>query len=185
MKRRDLLRTIPLAGILGIAGCGGDGDGDSGGDENNDDLENNDDGQPDRDEDGVPDSEDDYPDDPDRSAGETNQGRIDVNEDEWYQWKLSYEEETHIEYEMLVRKGPSIDVVLFSEEEYTHYENDERAQYYSNLSDLDTIDGTASGWVETGDYRLVIDNTNWGEAVPPTNLDDDVAEVEYTITASR
>lgn len=108
-----------------------------------------------------------------------------MNEDEWYQWQFDWDEETYIEYEIIVRSGPSIDVTLFGEEEYSYYQNQERAEYYAGVSDLDTVDATASGWVGTGNYRLVIDNTSWGEAEPPTNLNNDVAEVDYSFTVSR
>lgn len=179
-------RSILVAGggvvTTAVAGCIGNnsstddvsgGDSDSGG------------GESDRDDDGVPDSEDAYPDDPDRSAKDTSTGRIDVNEDEWYQWSLEWESETHLEYEMLVRDGPSIDLILFDESEYSYYENEERASYYTTLSDLDTVEARAGGWLEAGEYRLVVDNTNYGEAAPPTDFDDNVAEIEYTITISR
>ena len=141
--------------------------------------------EPDADNDGVPDSEDDFPNDPNRSAEETNSGLLDIAEDEWVEWDLEFREETHVEYEMVVRDGPAIDVFLFDEVEYEHYEAEERAKYYSEVSDLDTVQAEGSGWLESGNYRLVADNTNYGEAAPPTNLSDDVAEVEYTLSLSR
>lgn len=186
-KRRAFL--ITGVGVLGTAftGClssgGGVGDqvNDGGGGGGVDERDT----PPDADNDGVPDSADDYPNDPDRTVGETNRGAIDVAEDEWYRWSFDYSEETHIEYEILVRDGPVVDVILFDENEYTYYENGDRAKYYSGLSDLNTTNAMASGWVGAGSYRLVVDNTNYGDARPPTNFDDDVAEIEYTLTVSR
>jgi hypothetical protein len=168
-----------------LAGCSGGGDTDSGqGDADRAETVEAD-TEPDADNDGVPDSDDDYPNDPERSAGKTSRGNLDVAEDEWSSWTFEFSEPTHIEYEMVVRDGPSVDVILFGDREYEYFENQDRAKYYSGLSDLDTTRGLASGWVEAGDYVLVVDNTEWGEAAPPTNLDDDVAEVEYTLTLSR
>lgn len=141
--------------------------------------------EPDSDNDGIPDHQDDYPNDPTRSVKNSNSGYIDVQEDEWYRWELDFDTKTHIEYETIVRDGPSIDVILFDESEYRHYEMENRAKFYSGLSDLNTSRGRARGWVEPGNYRLVVDNTNWGEAKPPSNFNDDVAEVEYSLTFSR
>lgn len=168
--------------IVAVAGCTTADSPSNGGGEGGDIADI---GKSDADDDGVPDSEDEYPNDANRSSGDTKSGTGQIGEDQWLTWNLDFTEQTHLEYEMLVRDGPSVDVFLFDENEYEYYSNQERAKYYSALSDLDTIQPEGRGWLESGDYVLVIDNTNYGEAQPPTNFDDDVAKVEYELTVSR
>ncbi|QSG06453.1 hypothetical protein HSR121_2122 [Halapricum desulfuricans] len=39
--------------------------------------------------------------------------------------------------------------------------------------------------LSSGEYVLLIDNTNAIEAQPPTNFDDDIATVDYEIEVKR
>jgi len=49
---------------------------------------------------------------------------------------------------------------------------------------LDSIGDTTSATLPAGDLIFVLDNSNRGEAAPPTNGVNDVVEVELTVTAT-
>jgi hypothetical protein len=141
--------------------------------------------RPDADGDGVPDSEDDYPNDSNLSVREeVLNERQNVLEDEWLTWELPVETETYFEYDMIVRSGPSVDLYTVTEREYSYFESGENFEYVTGLSSPETTGDRGDTWLEPGDYVLILDNSEYGNATPPTNLDEDPAEVELTVTAS-
>lgn len=182
-SRRALLRTTPAV-VVGLAGCSGGGSDDSGSE--NIDVGDQQTERPDSDNDGVPDLRDDYPNDSTRSQRVTTiSDERNIEEDGYYYYSINFAQSTTIEYEFVVRQGTEIDVILFDESEFSHYENGERSRYYTGLSALNSVGDSATGQVGTGSYRLVFDNTNYGEAAPPTNFDNDVVNVEFSIEAYR
>lgn len=186
IPRRSLIKTTPAVAI-GIAGCTDSGNSDSGANDNgNNDNINRNTERPDADNDGVPDGRDDYPNDPDRSQqlryiSDTRN----IEEDHWRYYTLEFSQAGTIEYDFIVRDGPSIDVILMDESEYQYYESEERWEYYTRLSSLDSIEDNMQGQLSAGTYRLIFDNTNQGSAAPPANLNNDVASVDYTIETSQ
>jgi len=141
--------------------------------------------KPDQDGDGVPDSEDDFPEDPDLSTlVDENEQTVDVSEDEYKLWPIEISEEGTVGYEAFVRSGPEIDFFLVTEAEAREYESGNNFKY---------LDGTRQGVLEAevrvtldaGEYYIIADNTGAGETSPPTNADDDVAEVEMQIAIAR
>jgi len=107
-----------------------------------------------------------------------------IQEDAWKYWELSFERQTEVNYDFVVRSGPPIDAILFSSDEFSHFEDQERARYYESASVLDSQGDRVEATLASGDYVLVLDNSNWGTA-PPTNLDDDIAKVEVEFSAVR
>jgi hypothetical protein len=158
---------------------GGGGGGGGGGDDSTPTPE------PDRDGDGVPDIDDEYPDDSalSRTVGEIRDTRR-VPEDEWYRWEFEFTQATKVSYEFTVRDGPAIDVLFMEPDEYRYFSDGDRARYLGDLSHIDAEAGGASEFVEAGTYYFVLDNTDWGTA-PPTNFDDDVAEIEVELVAAQ
>ncbi|WP_380679169.1 hypothetical protein [Salinigranum sp. GCM10025319] len=191
--RRELLVS---AGVLFSAGCVGTGDptddsgsesssGSSYGDESVSRSTPTPTPVPDADYDGVPDRRDEYPNDSERSRLLDEMDRlVKVQEDEHRGWTLDLPESAFIEYEAIVRDGPSVDIIVFPSDEYSHYQSGNRASYYSAVSRLDTNFAQVKGALSAGEYAIVIDNTRWGEAYPPTNFDDDIADVEIQIEIS-
>lgn len=139
----------------------------------------------DTDDDGIADADDDYPDDPDLRRKETKSDTRKIEEDEWISYEFDFDSTGFLEYEFIVRNGPEIDVLLLDESEYTHFNSDARFGYESRLSALDSAGTTVSGKVSEGTYRLILDNSNKGEAVPPTNFSNDVVTVEFDIEIGR
>ena len=89
-----------------------------------------------------------------------------------------------VEWEGIVRSGPAVDFILMQQSEIEAYENKERFRYGSEGSELNTTNGAASTTLQSGDYALIIDNSEISEATPPSNGQNDVAEVEITIVVS-
>jgi len=71
------------------------------------------------------------------------------------------------------------------ESEYEHFDRGDRYEYIPDLSALDSSGATVSSKVPEGEYRLVVDNSERGEASPPTNLSNDVVNVEYDLTLAE
>jgi hypothetical protein len=141
--------------------------------------------KPDQDGDGVPDSEDVFPEDPNLSTlVDENEQTVDVPEDDYKLWPIEISEEGTVGYEAFVRSGPEIDFFLVTEAEAREYESGNNFQY---------LDGTRQGvlkaeatvTLDAGVYYIIADNSEAGETSPPTNLDDDVAEVEMQIVIAR
>jgi len=184
LTRRNVAKTTPAV-ILGLAGCMGSDD--SGDVETLDGDETSNNEPTDSDGDGVPDDRDDYPNDTDRSTELRDVSTTrNIQEDQWYSYGLNFTEPGYIEYDFVVRDGPAIDVILMDEEEYSSYEEGERFRAYNDLSAYDSagerIDG---GPLSEGSYRLIFDNSEFGDAAPPTDFDNNVAEVEIDITTSQ
>lgn len=192
MSRKTRRAVLAAAGATLLAGCSGAGD-DSDGSQNNlggagsgGDEQQTPTPRPDSDGDGVPDGEDDYPNDPDYSAGgELVNDERTIGEDEWYVWEYEFEEEIWLSTEFTVREGPPIDMMWFTESEYSYYEDQERATPVSGGYEMDAAGGANEVTLPAGTYRLVLDNTEWGQAAPPTNFDEDPATVSITVDWKR
>ncbi|WP_149799237.1 hypothetical protein [Halorubrum xinjiangense] len=177
--RRKLIKGASAAIVAGLAGCTGGGGGGSDGDSPIDQVQDSDD-------DGVPDSEDDYPNDPDRSEQlRSISDTRNLEEDQWRHIPLEFSQTGYIEYDFIVRDGPAIDVILLDESEYQYFDEGERSEYYPELSATDSTGDDVQGEIPSGTYRLILDNSNRGEATPPTNFSNDVVSVEYSIETSQ
>lgn len=178
-SRRKIL-GMSAASLVGIAGCSG-----------SDEPENNSGGNPDSgseettipdtDGDGVPDSRDDYPNDSNLSRKQTMSDTRNLEEDHWRYFPLEFDSSGSLNYDFIVRDGPAIDAIVLEESEYSYFDNGERYEYIPSLSTMDTTGDEVSGRIPSGSYYLVFDNSNRGEATPPTNFSNDVITVEYEI----
>jgi hypothetical protein len=158
-----------------LAGCSGGGS--TGGGESTPTDE------PDRDNDGVPDARDDFPNDSSLSAVvSTEDDTRQIEEDEWWWYELELPEDGQLSYEFIVRDGPEIDVIVVEESEYSYFEEGERYEYLTDPSALDTAGEEVSSALSSGEYRMIFDNTSRGEADPPSNLSNDVIEVDFNYT---
>jgi len=109
---------------------------------------------------------------------------VTVLEDEWTYWEFDVEESLELSYEFLVRDGPPVDLIILTQDEFTSFENEERFRYFDGSS-LDSTGSSESLRLDPADMVIVIDNSELGEAEPPTNFDEDPAEVEITVTLTR
>ena len=179
LSRRDVIKYTPAISV-GIAGCSSNDTG------NNDFEESESTDETDSDDDGVPDVEDDYPNDSSRSQQLRDiSDTRNIQEDEWYYYPLSFSQSGYIEYEFVVRDGPSIDVILIDESEYDSYENGDRFSHYSEVSTLDSVGDSVQSLLSSGNYRLIFDNSSVGSAEPPTDFTNSIAEVEFEIITSQ
>jgi hypothetical protein len=153
MKRRQFIGVMGAITCSSIAGCSGDGGGDDG---NGGDGGNQDE--------------------------ELISDTVEVNEDEYRYWELTIDSGGSVNHDLIVRNGPNIDFIVFEPSEFEHYEDGDTARYLSDQSKMDMTNYQGSAQYPEGEYRVVIDNTSWGEAVPPSNLNDDIAEVEISLT---
>lgn len=104
-----------------------------------------------------------------------------VDEDGWTYW--DWEQEQNIEYtiDYLVRDGPEIDAFVTTEEEFQNFEAENRFQTLEGFTSAG-VSGTLSGTLGPGSYYFVLDNSNAGQVEPPTNFDEDPADVEVEST---
>lgn len=103
--------------------------------------------------------------------------RAEINEDGYKYWSFSLEDSATIEYEFTVRSGPEMEVFVLEDSEFREYEAGNRFRGHSSSG----TGGSNSVTLNAGDYKLVVDNTNTGDVSPPTNFDDDVAEIEIEV----
>jgi hypothetical protein len=111
---------------------------------------------------------------------EIGNSRERVEEDGFISWSWQIDDPAEIRWEMTVRSGPSVEFFVMESVEFDEYQAGNRFRTTVQGSGTSDI-GTRR--IEEGNYRFVIDNTDAGSVQPPTNLDDDVAEVELEIEA--
>jgi hypothetical protein len=182
LRRRSLLLSTGAL-VTASAGCtNSDSEGDGGG--SSDDNFNDNSGTSDADGDGVRDSLDDYPNDSSRSKLVNSEDDTrNIEEDHWRYYELNLPQSGHLSYDYIVRDGPSIDAIVIDESEYGYFKENERYNYYPELSTLDSIGESMSGPISSGTYYLIFDNSERGEAYPPSNMSNDVANVEFSFKA--
>ena len=187
-SRRETL-GMSAVGLLTIAGCTSSGDTSSnnaGGSDgsvngNSGDVADTQTERPDSDDDGVIDAQDAYPSDPDLTQKDTTSDTRKLEEDEWRHMQLEFPSTGYLSYDFIVREGPEIDVIFMEDGEYSHFEDGNRFEYIPDLSSLASAGNEVSAKVPSGTYRLIFDNSNQGEASPPTNFSNDVITVEYEL----
>lgn len=101
-----------------------------------------------------------------------------IKEDAYKGFSFHVEQESTIEWDAIVRSEYAVDIIVLTEDEKRAFDNQERFEYLSTASRLDTVGDEVSATIPEGEYGLVVDNSGMAEASPPTNLDDDLAEVE-------
>lgn len=107
--------------------------------------------------------------------------RVVVREDRYRNWSFTLDRTVEAALRMTVREGPAIDLVLTTADEFEAFESGNRFQYNTELSLLDSTGGRSTAdELPAGDYVLIADNTEAIEAEPPTNFDEDPADIEVS-----
>ncbi|GAD53803.1 hypothetical protein MBEHAL_2563 [Halarchaeum acidiphilum MH1-52-1] len=170
MQRRTYLAGLGTVGATALAGCGSD-DGDdtqnvaSGGSASG----------------GSSGSGD--------SGGSQSETIVDdndtVTEDHYRTYTFTLNQKAHLSLVTTVRTGPHVDFVFMTQDELEHYENNERFRYDEELSAMDSVGVNRSPDTPyaTGDYALVVDNTDMTGVEPPTNGKDNAATYDVKFTA--
>ena len=104
-----------------------------------------------------------------------------VEEDRYRGQEFELPDGGRVEYSTTVRDGPRVDFYVMDMDEYDHFENGDRFRYYSRASDPDSAGTDVSATLGSGRYAFVVDNSELGEASPPTNFDEDPSRVEVDL----
>jgi hypothetical protein len=90
-------------------------------------------------------------------------------------WNISFEEYVSVSYDYIVRSGNNIRLLILGDEEFTHYENNERYRSYLSTEASQSKRGEVE--LESGDYVIVLDKVN------PVVGEDTDASVEFDLEA--
>jgi hypothetical protein len=101
-----------------------------------------------------------------------------IKEDSYKGFNFRVEQQGTIEWDAIVRSEYAVDIIVLTQDEMDAFNNQERFEYLSTASTLDTTGDEVSATIPEGEYALIVDNSEMAEAAPPTNFDDDLAEVE-------
>ncbi|WP_151101775.1 hypothetical protein [Haloarcula sp. CBA1129] len=107
-----------------------------------------------------------------------------VTEDQYRHYSFTLNQEATLDLRVTVRSGPPLDVIFTSPEEFEQFERGNRMRYNEDLSMLDTAGDDNSITAPEGEYTVIVDNTNFGEARPPTDGQDNAATYDISLTAS-
>jgi hypothetical protein len=108
-----------------------------------------------------------------------------LEENEYEDYTIEATGQTTLQYDLIVRRGPAVDVILFSEEEYRAFQRRYRARYAGEVSRFHRTNIRDNRITITpGTYRLVVNNTDWSRAVPSPDEPFDVLEDECIVDFS-
>lgn len=186
-SRRRFIAGISAIGVTGSAGCSSD-------EQNNNSRVNNRDGvgkrnngeknnvrtPVDSDNDGVPDQEDDYPNDSSRSRMlDSGANTYDLNEDYYHSISISPSQPAILSYRgEVIDGGIAVDFILLDDMNFQYFKDESEWEYSPDGSDMDAYFTNVETQLQSGDYHLIIDNTDEGGANPPMNLENDRVEVK-------
>jgi hypothetical protein len=108
-----------------------------------------------------------------------------LEEDEYQDFTVEATGQTTLTYDLIVRRGPAVDVILFTEEEYRAFQSRYRARHAGEVSrfhQTNIRDNRIT--IAPGTYRLVVNNTDWSRAVPSSDEPYDVLEGECMVDFS-
>lgn len=108
--------------------------------------------------------------------------RFRLEAEEYQDFSIDAGDRTVLTYDLIVRRGPPVDVILFTEEEYEAFQNRHRARYLGEVSKFHSVninDQRITIPAET--YRLVVNNTSWSRAIPSPRPPYDRVEGECVV----
>jgi hypothetical protein len=108
-----------------------------------------------------------------------------LEENEYQDYTVEATGQTTLTYDLIVRRGPAVDVILFTEEEYRAFQSHYRARYADEVSRFHRTNVRDNRiTIGPGTYRLVVNNTDWERAVPSIDEPYDVLEGECLVDFS-
>ncbi|EMA06731.1 hypothetical protein SAMN05443574_105159 [Haloarcula vallismortis] len=108
-----------------------------------------------------------------------------LEENEYEDFTVDVTGQTTLTYDLIVRRGPAVDIILFTEEEYRAFQSRHRARHAGEVSRFHTTnirDNRVT--IGRGTYRLVVNNTDWSRAVPSPSEPYDSLEGECLVDFS-
>jgi hypothetical protein len=96
-----------------------------------------------------------------------------IDPDAHRSWRLDLPVESVVEFDLIVRFGPSVDVLVFRPSEYLAYTRKYRARYvnvgsFFGVQNIARVERTLPG----GEYVVVVDNEPWRRGFPDVPTDD-------------
>lgn len=113
-------------------------------------------------------------------------GQFMLNEDTYENFAVALESTANLTYDMVVRRGPPVDVLVFTPEEFEAFQRGHRARHLAEVSSFHTTNvANKTVTVPSGEYRVVVNNTDWPRAIPSggeqySQLEDD-ALVDFQV----
>ncbi|WP_336337019.1 hypothetical protein [Haloarcula brevis] len=108
-----------------------------------------------------------------------------LEENEYQDYTVEATGQTTLTYDLIVRRGPAVDVILFTEEEYRAFQRHYRARYADEVSRFHRTNVRENRiTIGPGTYRLVVNNTDWERAVPSVDEPYDALEGECIVDLS-
>ena len=116
-----------------------------------------------------------------------------VKEDQWFQSSFKLNRAGRVQVDLRLQEGPSVDVYFLSEagfNKWTTMAGKGQAtrggfEHFPSLGVEGLAANFTSDWesLAAGTYYLVIENTDYGGTMPPMNMSNDIAVVEYKVLA--
>jgi hypothetical protein len=115
--------------------------------------------------------------------------QVQIKEDEMLYYSIPLNRSGELQIAYNVRSGPGIDAYLVDADNFYRWQRsiqenvwDEGFRYNSELSSYGTNLSDRSSKLPAGDYYLILDNSDWGDSMPPMNFSDDVATIDVAVT---
>lgn len=114
-----------------------------------------------------------------------------VAEDYYRSIKFELPVDMNLSYEYEINSGPSLDFYVVDEEDFFKWErmldgtNETQFRTYTDLNSTSTSKDYKEARLAAGTYYLIIDNTDYGDNMPPMNLVDDVATLRLTVEGQQ
>lgn len=81
--------------------------------------------------------------------------------------------------------GPAVDVVVMTPARYEAFQRGEAFEYVGGISMPDVVSGQVSSSLDSGDYRLVVDNSARGIGEPGDSDTPAVVDLEVSASSGR
>jgi len=122
------------------------------------------------------------PDQPPTADRRSTEATFRLEEDTYQDYGVESAEQFALTYDLIVRRGPPVDVLLFTEEEYQAFQRGYRARHLVEVSQFhETNVDERRVTVSPGKYRLVVNNTDWGRAIPSPDEPYDAVQGECIV----
>ena len=112
---------------------------------------------------------------------------VEVNEDTYISRTVEIEDTSTVTVECNVTEGPVIDIVTLDADGFALWEAKKPAEAtpVSKLSASGQKENLLLGTLPKGTFHVIVDNTNYGGAAPPTNMKTDKTTVTLKITVAE
>jgi len=131
---------------------------------------------------------------PAAEAARLAQGERAIKREEWAGAPFKLDDSTEVQVSATLASGPAIDVLVLSEADFNTWNTVVSKGQKTDASSFEPIaelgqDGLSnaftSQWIllPGGTYYVVFDNTSFGSTAPPASHRDDIATVDFKVTA--